>query len=432
MPLTPVQNAVEFASRMLEIVPDENRYSGMVELFAEDAIMQAATAHVSGNTVSLDAGSIAHLQGIAHDARNAILNRFREEGYHPVRELRTGIAFVTGTSAMNILVDSSAAGSNVDLMVVRTPYYYATFTNDFVQNNPNVQVNINSGISVFAPQLSPTYVPWTFTNPYIPAVLGASISPQRSYTISFSREVSEPVTISVVSPAQVTPYHTVQNTGTGENVASKRNPVSGNIAARIRSSGTYVVVENRMDFADIQNLSSEMQRAIRVLASQGVVGGMSPTHFAPGQSISRAQIATLYTRMLGIYNANADGGFADVRRGDWFFGAAGTARNHGLMTGTNATNFSPHLSIPKEQLIAISARVLRNQMRFNTPANSTAILQSNFHDYASISAWSRYDIALATRENLVIPRADGNFVPNAAVTRGEAALILYRLHQMLF
>jgi hypothetical protein len=261
---------------------------------------------------------------------------------------------------------------------------------------------------------------------------GGVASTQRSYTVSFSRPVSEPVRLSVPAVSGNTDYQTLRNTATGEHVGGRFNPVSGNLDARIRESGTFVVVENRVDFADVQHLSAEMQRAIRLLASQGIVGGISPAYFAPHQNISRAQIAAMYTRLLGIYDTNADGGFDDVRRSDWFFGAAGTARRQGLMSGTSATHFSPNMNIPKDQLIAISARVLRTRMRYRDPANPLALLQAEFNDYAYLADWSKTDIALATRENLIIPRADGSFAPRTTMTRGEAAIVLYRLYLRLW
>ncbi|MCL2198253.1 MAG: S-layer homology domain-containing protein, partial [Defluviitaleaceae bacterium] len=210
------------------------------------------------------------------------------------------------------------------------------------------------------------------------------------------------------------------------------NPVTETITSSIRQSGSFIVVENRVDFADVQNLSGEMQRAIRTLASQGIVSGASPTHFAPDQTVTRAQIAAMYTRMLGIYDPNSTVNFEDVQRGDWFSGSVGTAYRHRLMTGTSPTHFSPNMNTPRDQLTAISARVLRNRMRYRDPADPMALLRTEFNDYEQLAGWSITDIALATRENLVIPRADGNFAPTGTMTRGEAALMLYRLYLRLW
>ena len=40
----------------------------------------------------------------------------------------------------------------------------------------------------------------------------------------------------------------------------------------------------------------------------------------------RAEIAALIVRTLSKLDPNADGGFTDVARSDWYFGAVGSAR----------------------------------------------------------------------------------------------------------
>lgn len=79
----------------------------------------------------------------------------------------------------------------------------------------------------------------------------------------------------------------------------------------------------------------------------------------------------------------------------------------------------------------LSARVLRNQMGYRPPVNQEAVLQI-FTDRSDFADWSLSDIALATRENLVTRRADGRFLPREPMTRGDAALVLYRLYMRLW
>ena len=60
--------------------------------------------------------------------------------------------------------------------------------------------------------------------------------------------------------------------------------------------------------------TQEMQDAIKLLASKGVINGTSATTFAPNDPISRAEIAALTIRMLDKLDPNEDGGFSDVTR----------------------------------------------------------------------------------------------------------------------
>ena len=144
------------------------------------------------------------------------------------------------------------------------------------------------------------------------------------------------------------------------------------IDARVRASdNTYTVVENRVDFTDIQHLSREMQDAIRVLAAQEII------------------------------------------------------------QGTGGGNFSPLVTLPRDQLTVVTTRVLLNEMGYRFPANPSNYLQA-FQDQNALANWSRQYIALASRENLVIRRADGTFRPTDNMNRGDVAVMLHRLYLLLW
>ena len=144
------------------------------------------------------------------------------------------------------------------------------------------------------------------------------------------------------------------------------------------------------------------------------------------------EFAALIVRMLGIHDLNVTDGFVDVSRNDWFFSVANSARQHGLMTGTGDNTFSPGMNMPNEQLIALGARILRTEARFRDPANPMQYLQVAFVDANQLSSWSINDIALATREGIITHRVDGRFAPHQIITRGEAALVLYRVYRRIW
>ena len=65
-------------------------------------------------------------------------------------------------------------------------------------------------------------------------------------------------------------------------------------------------------------------------------------------------------------------------------------------------------------------------MGYIEPTN-TANYLAKYTD--SVAGWAQGGVALATRENLVIPRVDGTFKGAGSMTRGDAAIIIYRLFQ---
>jgi len=265
----------------------------------------------------------------------------------------------------------------------------------------------------------------TFDSAYAPTQGGP-----RTYTVTFDRTPETPARIAI-APIEGDPYYQIIRDADGNIIPGRYNPATGMLEARITESGMFQVVENRVYFDDIQNLSEEMQRAIRTLATQGIISGVGNDHFAPDDTITRAQFAQLITRMLGLYDPNANGGFEDVQHTDWFFGAVGSATRHALMEGTSETTFSPNQVLTREESVSAIARVLRNESEYLNLTNPRSFLQGQFTDYNELADWSIDDIALAARHDLIPRRTDGRFAPHDQMTRGDVAVILHRLYERL-
>jgi len=255
-------------------------------------------------------------------------------------------------------------------------------------------------------------------------------SDTKTYTVTFNKPVEENVKLSLPPVSGDPAYQAVINSQ-GNAVGGKHNPVTNTLDVKLNDSDTYSVMENRRDFSDIAQKSKEMQASIRILASKGIINGTSATEFSPDSPISRAEIAALLTRSLSKYDANANGGFTDMSRSDWFFGACGSAKRHNLMNGTSATTFAPRVNIPKDQITCAAARVLRIEMKYKDAADVNSVL-SVYNDASKLAEWSLGDLALATRENIVVKRTDGSFNPNTVMTRGDAAVILYRMFMKIW
>ncbi len=159
--------------------------------------------------------------------------------------------------------------------------------------------------------------------------------------------------------------------------------------------------------------------------------GTSANTFSPDSAITRVEIAALIVRTLSKIDTNSDGEFTDVKASDWFYNIAGSAKKYGIMNGTSTTTFAPKLNITKDQIVSVAARTLRNEMKYKNPAEPEKILNI-YIDKNNIPNWGTIDIALATRENLVIKRIDSGFNPQGSMTRGDAAVILYRLFNKIW
>ena len=174
-----------------------------------------------------------------------------------------------------------------------------------------------------------------------------------------------------------------------------------------------------------------MKKAIGVLAAKGIISGTSSTTFSPDSEISRVEIAALIVRTLSKLDPNAASSFSDVGKNDWYYGSVGSAKRFGIMNGTSTSTFEPNVDIQKDQIVAVTARTIRNEMDYKNPMDVESYL-NKYVDAGQIPDWARSDISLTTRENLVVPRGDKRFIPAESMTRGDAAVILYRMFNKIW
>src|SRR5690606_9940634 len=90
----------------------------------------------------------------------------------------------------------------------------------------------------------------------------------------------------------------------------------GQITGDVYSSGKYVVLEFDKSFEDVPT-SHWAASTIKQMAAKLIAKGVNDTEFAPQQSITRAELATLIVRALGIEEKGTSQ-FADVEAGSWY------------------------------------------------------------------------------------------------------------------
>ena len=226
---------------------------------------------------------------------------------------------------------------------------------------------------------------------------------------------------------------TVVDSG-GAPVPCKYNPITHMIDAIITKNDTYSLKLSAVYFTDIEDKSAEMQYAIRILTSRGLMTGADERSFLPDREITRAEFIAVITGVMNIIDQNADNPFPDVLRSDWFYFAAVSAYKEGLIDGYDDGTFRGNTPIPKVQMATIIASALIRMMRYDipTPGVSAQILNSTYSDDKKIADWAQQNVALATRAGIVPERDDGAFDSGSVMTRGDAAVMLYRLFNAIW
>ena len=238
-------------------------------------------------------------------------------------------------------------------------------------------------------------------------------------------------------------------------------------SAKVKMGGSYTVApaqttsQSRYTFSgwringtgDIVTSLENLQQDVKLVGvwsyrsggSSGGGGGRKPTvdipddvptglngddHFAyivgypdgnvkPGSSITRAEVATIFFRLLTedvrTANSTQSNSLSDVSRGQWFNHAISTLSSMGIVKGTPDGTFDPDAPITRAEFAAIAAR-------FDDKNTNTT---SNFSDIAS--HWAKDEIGVAANKGWINGYPDSTFRPDQYITRAEAMTLVNRV-----
>ena len=178
-------------------------------------------------------------------------------------------------------------------------------------------------------------------------------------------------------------------------------------------------------FSDIEELGEDTKESIRKLYKAGIIEGIETTKFYPDRSINRAETAALLLRMTGKSNESAATGFSDISSDCWYYNTVGVCQKHGIIDGYDDNTFRGEESVSDLQLVTLAARTLKNE---GTAAESDVKQTTKLPD--NIPVWAADDITYAIKYGLITEEETGNLSENG-MTRGEAAVILYRLYNII-
>lgn len=183
--------------------------------------------------------------------------------------------------------------------------------------------------------------------------------------------------------------------------------------------GVYGVVYREPLFTDVQD-GSWSEDYIYTLAFAGIINGKTETLFAPGDQVTRAEVAALLARMSGQKATDTACGFDDVPAESWYAPYVAWAAQAGVTNGTGPNRFSPEESVTREDAAVLLARYLEKVAKTKLKENAQAV---DFADADQIAPYAEEAVGMLARAG-VLSGKNGNAAPKAFLTREEAAKIL--------
>ncbi|MFD0676047.1 MULTISPECIES: cadherin-like beta sandwich domain-containing protein [unclassified Paenibacillus] len=192
------------------------------------------------------------------------------------------------------------------------------------------------------------------------------------------------------------------------------------------SNSKYAVVSVNRNFQDTQGHWA--MKEINVLASKLIVSGTDEEHYSPERPITRAEFVTLIVRSLGYQAVSGSAQFKDVKPSEWYAGYVQKAVDLGIISGHGDGTFHPQDEITREQMAIVLNKALSLAGKPLSKADMNGTL-GVFSDQKQVSGWAAQEVATAVNAGLLTGMPNGQFQPQSALTRAQAAAVIMRLLQ---
>ncbi len=148
------------------------------------------------------------------------------------------------------------------------------------------------------------------------------------------------------------------------------------------------------------------------------IQGYPDGEFKPDKSITRAEIAVIFARILRLEDLVKNQEiYKDVKIGSWYARGVEAATGRGLFEGYNDGNFRPDQPITRAELAAVIGRFLE--------LTDGAKVRQAFKDIEG--HWALNYIQELYRNNVITGYTDGTFKPQAKLKRSEAVTMINRM-----
>lgn len=185
------------------------------------------------------------------------------------------------------------------------------------------------------------------------------------------------------------------------------------------------VVEKQTDiFNDVGGVSWAKD-SIEALYGLGIVSGREKGMFAPSDKVTREEFVKMLVMAANVYDETAQAEFDDVSSSAWAYPYIASAAKHGLVSGIGDGMFGFGSNISREDVA-----VLIHRLAVETGIEAENAAEA-FPDLYLSADYAKESVLFLHNAGIVMGDENGYFNPKSHLTRAEAAVILYKLVQML-
>ena len=154
-----------------------------------------------------------------------------------------------------------------------------------------------------------------------------------------------------------------------------------------RCGAANTAVGSAAAFGDVVS-GSWYYNSVNYVVQRGLFSGISNREFDPEGYMTRAMLVSVLWRLAGRPTVMAYNPFRDVLPGSWYYDAVTWAYHNGVVSGVSATSFAPNDTITREQIATIIYRY-SGQTQYNTSALNVFTDSSQVSGFARYGmAWA--------------------------------------------
>ena len=156
--------------------------------------------------------------------------------------------------------------------------------------------------------------------------------------------------------------------------------------------------------------------------------GYTDGTFGPSRSMTRAEAAAIFARLLAEKNGDtistvANTRFTDIPAHAWYSGYAKYLNNNGVTYGKSKTIFAPNDAITRAEFTTLAVRF------FDVYGDGDAEIMEQYKDFNDVSDgyWAATYIKAAAKHGWINGYGDGSFRADDEINRAEVVTIVNRL-----
>lgn len=165
-------------------------------------------------------------------------------------------------------------------------------------------------------------------------------------------------------------------------------------------------------------------RQVQYVYDNNLMSGTNATTFSPYTPTNRGMVAFILYKIEGSPAVSGSAGFSDVRN-QYFAKAVTWASQNKIVSGTGSGRFNPNGPVNRGQL----ALMLYNYAKYKGFDVSKSNDLSGFRDYGKIQSWAMKALSWANAMGLISGKSGNLIDPTGNALRGQMAVILYAFCQ---